>query len=947
MQYQHRIQPTADETATLKIYRVLYTNAQSIFSKINDLNVTAAEEEPDLILLTETWCGPNTTNAELSIAGYQLETDLRRDRTDTAAGIGGGLIVYSKCGTTLRKTDRFKDNDFNQFVEFELIAEKPINFIVIYRPPNSGNENIAKLCKILENLSMNTVVVGDFNLPEVDWDGEQSGARGRPVLEAVMSNQLSQLVNFATHIKGNLLDLVITNCPHKILSVQESGRLGRSDHEMIKLEILNNEQEKRIPKKFLDWKKCDYNAMREFLTGYRWRMDGTAETDWMEFKTVIERLVECFVPVRIARSKHRPKWLTADLVKLIRRKKAAWKKAKFYNGGPEMENYKMLEKEAAKKIKQAKKKFEKDMAFSNDKNRKNFSNYIKSKTKSRTTIGPLKTAEGSITANKTEMANTLNGFFASVFTAENMTNIPVKQRETNAEITTVEFKSELILKKLAGLRPDSAPGPDKISPRILKELRFELVEPLRKLFTKSMQTCTVPKDWKTAVVTPIFKKGAKSDPGNYRPVSLTSVPCKIMEGVIKEHMMEHLTKNKLISDSQHGFVAGRSCTTNLLTFQEEITKYLDDGIPVDVFYLDFAKAFDKVPHGRLLIKLESKGITGELKAWVGEWLSGRTQKVMVDGEMSAEEDVKSGVPQGTVMGPPLFTVYIDDIDFYAQLVRLFVKFADDGKGMKEIRSRKDAEEMQAALNSLFEWATLWGMAFNVDKCKVMHMGRNNPGYDYYINGTKLKVVNDETDVGVIIQNNMKPAKQCQKAANTAAAVLKTVQRNFHFRDKNVFVRLYKQYVRPHLEFAIPAWSPWQENDKQILEAVQIKAVKWVTGLVGDTYEERCKELGLQTLETRRWEQDMTQTFKILHGIGNIDESRFFTRIGDRNFARTRLAAGAKNLEGRRARTEIRRHCFSSRVVGGWNSLPDEVKSVETVPAFKNGIKKFIENGGRP
>jgi hypothetical protein len=115
---------------------------------------------------------------------------------------------------------------------------------------------------------------------------------------------------------------------------------------------------------------------------------------------------------------------------------------------------------------------------------------------------------------------------------------------------------------------------------------------------------------------------------------------------------------------------------------------------------------------------------------VGEWLRGRTQKVMVDGEMSAEEDVKSGVPQGTVMGPPLFTVYFDDINFYAQLVRLFVKFADDGKGMKEIRCKKDAEEMQAALNSLFQWATIWGMAFNVDKYKVMHVGRNNPGYDY-------------------------------------------------------------------------------------------------------------------------------------------------------------------------------------------------------------------------
>jgi hypothetical protein len=132
---------------------------------------------------------------------------------------------------------------------------------------------------------------------------------------------------------------------------------------------------------------------------------------------------------------------------------------------------------------------------------------------------------------------------------------------------------------------------------------------------------------------------------------------QIMEGIIKGEIMNHLTINKLISDSQHGFILGRSCSTNLLTFQEEITKCMDDGVPVDVFYLDFAKAFDKVPHGRLLIKLEVKGITGELKNWVGEWLDGRTQRVMVDGVTSGEEKVKSGVPQGTVMGRPLFTVY--------------------------------------------------------------------------------------------------------------------------------------------------------------------------------------------------------------------------------------------------------------------------------------------------
>jgi hypothetical protein len=365
------------------------------------------------------------------------------------------------------------------------------------------------------------------------------------------------------------------------------------------------------------------------------------------------------------------------------------------------------------------------------------------------------------------------------------------------------------------------------------------------------------------------------------------------------------------------------------------------------FYLDFAKAFDKVPHGRLLVKLESKGIVGKLKQWMENWLAGRTQRVTIGGTASNEEEVKSGVTQGTVMGPPLFTVYIDDIDLVVRQVKLFIKFADDGKGMKEIRSRQDAIELQAALDSLFGWAETWGMRFNVDKCKIMHVGRNNPRYEYFINGTKLKTVDDETDVGVIVQDSLKPAKQCQKAANTAGAVLRTIKRNFHYRDKRVFLQLYKQYVRPHLEFASPAWSPWLEQDKNLLEKVQQKAVDWVTGLAGETYEEKCAELGLSTLENRRWEQDMVQTYKIVNGIGNIEQSKFFTRMDERNTIQTRMAAGVDNLRPKRARTELRKHAFSVRIVQSWNGLPDTVKAARTVLSFKNSIKKFLEDGGRP
>ena len=249
---------------------------------------------------------------------------------------------------------------------------------------------------------------------------------------------------------------------------------------------------------------------------------------------------------------------------------------------------------------------------------------------------------------------------------------------------------------------------------------------------------------------------------------------------------------------------GKSCATNLVEFMDTVTRAADEGKAVDIFYLDFAKAFDKVPRQRLLNKMRAKGIHAGIIKWIEAWLTGRTQRVTVQGELSEECEVESGVPQGTVLGPTLFTIYIDDLETEIERRKLEVlvkKFADDTKGAKIIQKQEDNHKLQEALDCLCEWADKWGMSFNYGKCKIMHIGKNNPRHEYFMRGNKLTTTEEERDVGVIFTSNLKPSAQCSKAAGCATSVLNQLKRNFHFRDRHIFVNLYKQYVRPHLEFS--------------------------------------------------------------------------------------------------------------------------------------------------
>ena len=702
-----------------------------------------------------------------------------------------------------------------------------------------------------------------------------------------------------------------------------------------------------------DYAKADFAAIRSSISEIDWFDELTplnAQESWDKFKVILEETVNKSIPLKPRRGSVRPMWMNQNIIRLIRKKRRLWNWYQTTREYAELVSFKNVQKLVNSTIRNAKRNLERKLAKNVKKNPKAFYSYLNKQSKSRSSVGPLKHNDKTV-SDDPGMADVLNKFFASVFTKENVTTMPVPEQvfDGDAPVKNAHICPECIVAKIKKLKPGSAPGPDKIPAKILIELKEELAIPLCMIFIKSLKEGVVPADWKLANVAPIFKKGNKDSPGNYRPISLTCILSKIMESLIRDHIMAHLDLYKLIRLSQHGFLQHRSTVTNLLEYLDKITELIDSGANVDVFYLDFAKAFDKVPHQRLLAKLRGHGITGLITGWIENWLSDRLQRVVLNGCFSSWLPVTSGVPQGSVLGPILFIIYINDIDLAVATSSIFLfKFADDTKGIKEIKGESCARELQEALNNLFAWSEEWQMLFNADKCHIIHLGRTNPNFPYSINGTGLVVVEEEKDLGVLIHKSCTPSSQVAKAAKKANSVLGQLMRAVSYRDRFTYIRLYKEFVRPHLEYAVQTWCPWLQRDIDLLEDVQKRAVRAVSGING-SYAEKLSTLNLPSLTARRERGDMIQTFKIVNQIDNVDPKNYFQFSATQHNHATRQGAFIEaalphqdnvpipttNLVVQNGNLDLRRNFFTHRVVNKWNNLDQSVKTATGLNEFKN------------
>jgi hypothetical protein len=533
-----------------------------------------------------------------------------------------------------------------------------------------------------------------------------------------------------------------------------------------------------------------------------------------------------------------------------------------------------------------------------------------------------------------DIADTLNRFFLSVFTDERdgMPDVPARG---NLDLSDILITEELVEQKLTSLNVFSAAGSDGISNRILRECASILAPSLCSLFIRSIDEAVLPSDWLTAVVSPIFKSGSHYDPGNYRPVSLTSNVCKVLESIIRDQLMLFIGSNRMINSSQFGFLPGRSCELQLIEFLDRISVMLDQGDAVDVVYLDFKKAFDTVPHRRLLRKLGSYGVKGNIRRWVEAWLTGRTQSVRVGKATSCVAPVKSGVPQGSVLGPLLFLLYVNDID--ESVSSGVFKFADDTKLLKRIYSNPISSamavsEMQTDLTELSQsWSSTWQMSFNVSKFACVHVGRSNPQHEYVVDGYIIPSVDFQKDLGVMITPSMNHSHHCKTVSTDCHRIISWIRRTFVNWNAEIILGLHKALIRPRLEYAVCAWCPFLVRDINLMERVQRRVTRMVPGLENIEYEDRLRHLGLQTLKTRRLRCDLILTFKIVKGIVDFPMDRIFQYARDAGTRGHSLRISAINPVPHR---NFRQYSFSERVIRPWNNLSEQVVQAGTVPAFK-------------
>ncbi len=906
-------------------------NARSIVNKWHSLELFVYEHDPDLIFITESWGKHDNV---FNLPGY---VTFRNDRENRP---GGGVLIFIR--SQLKPIFYSPNIKYSESVIFDIqCGALSFCFVCFYRSPDASPDSdrcfLDQIEEIMNRHCGVTVLLGDFNLPDINWDNFVWPPRLDSFMNIIMDHFLSQMVLEPTHQNGNILDLIFTDDTDVISTVNILENFASSDHFVINFQVAVNNSSKPIPIPTFNFWKANWQLYREHLQLLDWDTVfsfNSADDIWKAFQGNINSALSISVPKRSVKpASNKFPWFNDLELQHLTRKKSNIFRAYKRAGRPEILRLRLREVEnlIRNRTRSLVAKFEQDLANGILQGKKPFWKYVSMKRKNRPKITALKAPDGNMVSTDTGCAEILSNFFASVFVNEDTTALPQPTVHTEFFIDNVIFSADAIMKVFRKLPSFSAPGPDNLPYAVLKQGGNFLAEKLSMLFQILLTRGTVPTEWKMAYVVPIFKKGSVTEPTNFRPVSLTISTCKVMESVIRNVIWPFWDMHHLISCNQHGFRPKCSCTTQMLEFLEQVSMSIDQGENIDVVYLDFRKAFDTVPHARLLSKLESLGIRGQLLMWIQSFLTNRSQMVMVNGVLSSPQRVLSGVPQGSVLGPAFFLAYVNDLESY--LLSKVKLYADDTKVFSS-----SPFELQTDLDALTVWSDLWLLRFNLEKCVVMHCGHNNPNTPYLLNDHQLRTTDVERDLGIMVAKNLKSADHVNYIVARAQRIFGLIKKTFVSRDASVIMPLYCSLVRSLLDYGTVIWNPYLIRDIQLVEKVQRRVTRTVRGLRNLPYEERLVQLQIDSLEKRRVKTDLTELFKIINGYTCLQPEHFF------NFnVQARTRGHNFKIYPNFSHLNVRKYFFTNRVVELWNRLPIEIVNAINVVNFKKLLNEYFSN----
>jgi len=919
--------------------------------------------KPHVILGTESWLDGSILSSEVFPDDYTI---FRKDRDQVCnrSVFGpmknnethGGVFVAISSEIVCSEVPEMDSDSELIWAKIQITGSKDMFIGSFYRQPRTGPEYLDHINSSLNKLAGNDAIIvlgGDFNLPDIEWP--QTTVRTastrvqlhQTMLDIAMDHGLEQVIHQPT-FDSNTLDLIFTNRPAFINRTEVLPGICRHHIALCEMSTAPNKVKPKA-RKIQIHKRADTASIKTELEQFRSNflaaenMSKSANDLWVEFKTAFLSIIDRHVPTKLItpRNNNLP-WMNTTLRRLCSRRKKLYAKV---TSTADKEKYRQFSKHVDKEIKKAYFKHLEELFTPSvddkgwDRN-KGWYTYLKSMKRESKGITALK-QNGRLFSNDSDKAELLNNQFYSVFNQDDTSSFPDLGPSPHPPMADIVFSSAGIEKLLKDLNPRKAPGPDGIGSRYLKEFADIIAPCLQLIFTKSYRSGHTPHDWRNANVCPIFKKGERYDVGNYRPVSLTSITSKIMEHCIVSNMLDHFEENDILFPYQHGFRRRLSTETQLVSFTDELTNLVSNGGQVDAIVLDFSKAFDKVCHRRLMHKLTFYGVTGHTNNWIHSFLSDRHQRVVVNQVTSKSLPVRSGVPQGTVLGPVLFLAFINDMpqSVRSSNVRLF---ADDAIIYRSVETSSDSEHLQHDLAALERWELDWSMSFNPAKCShISFTRRRNPIINSYsLHETTLEKVSSVKYLGVTLTSNLTWTHHISNVVSKANQVLGIVRRNLKVAPTECKAQAYTTLIRPHLEYCSSVWDPHTQQDIQRLEAVQRRAARFCFRSYHRTSSptEMLNKLGWPDLAVRRSYTRLILLFKMCHGLVNVDTSATLLPI-------TRPTRHSHPFTFQRPASSQNYHSLSffPRTISQWNGLPASLVGAPSVEAFSSGLRAAAQS----